>query len=189
MQDSQTYRPPITLYYEKINQLKHDIAPDTSTYRRIIASLYDGDSIFTLADATALRAKIGHVAEKIDAYSKAILTLECAKGSREEALKKSVRLACIQYIKDEMLSLDPLPLESEIHELQAKRKRETEQRIERERRINMERWEQANEAKSDFHESSTNTGSNFASGVRNNAVLCFEMYLFQFPFVVCGRIN
>lgn len=166
MQDSRTYRPPITLYYAKIDQLKRDISPDTVMYSRIIASLYDGDSIFTLADASALRAKIGHVAEKIDAYSKAILTLECAKGSREEALKKSVRLACIQYIKDEMLSLDPLPLESKIHELQAKRKRETEQRIERERRINMERWEQANnEAKPDPHEMSTSTGGHFASGV------------------------
>lgn len=167
MQDSRTYRPPITLYYAKIDQLKRDIAPDFLTYTRIIASLYEGDSIFTLADASALRAKIGHVAEKIDAYSKAILTLECAKGSREEALKKSVRLACIQYIKDEMLSLDPLPLESEIHELQAKRKRETEQRIERERRLNMERWEQANnEAKFDPHEMSK-PGGNCASGVRN----------------------
>lgn len=172
MQDSQSYRPPITLYYDKIKQLKKDIAPDTVTYTKMITSLYDGDSIFTLSDAGALRAKIGHVAEQIDAYSKAILTLEFQRGSREEALKKSVRLACIQYIKDEMLSLDPLPLESEIIKRQEKRKRETEQRIERERRLAMERWEREStnnsiyDSFSDSHSTSIKPSSNSsASGV------------------------
>lgn len=183
MQDIQSYRPPITMYYDKIQQLKKDISPDTATYKKMINSLYDGDSIFTLADASALRAKIGHVAEKIDAYSKAILTLEFQRGSREEALKKSVRLACIQYIKDEMLSLDPLPLESEIMERQEKRKRETEQRIERERRLAMERWEKEaaiansniNDSFSDSQMTHTKTGNSSASGVSIRQSIWYKM--------------
>lgn len=141
MQDSQSHRPTISIYYNKIQELKKSIAPDIPMYIKMIASLYDGDSIFTLADASALRGKIGIVAEKIDAYSKAILNLPCQLGSREEALKKSVRLAAVKYIKDEMLSLDPLPPENEIKERQQRRKMETEQRIERERRLMQESME------------------------------------------------
>lgn len=167
MQDAQMYRPPITMYYAKIDQLKRDIAPDTVTYTRMIASLYDGDSIFTLADASALRAKIGRVAESIDTYSKSVLTLETERGSREEALKKTLRLACIQYIKDEMLSLEQLPLEEDIAARQLKRRRETEQRIERERRLAMERWERevAGGGAVEQQHSSSAGPSSFASGV------------------------
>lgn len=138
MQESRTSRPPVTLYYEKIEQLKRDIQPDTKTYEKIIDRLYEGNAIYTLADASALRAKIGCTAELIDAYSKKVLSLQCPEGSREESLKKSIRLACIKYIKEELLTLSPLPLEDEIKRLQIKRKQETEQRIERERRLALE---------------------------------------------------
>lgn len=138
MQDSRTYRPPVTLYYEKIEQLKREIAPDTKMYEKIIDRLYEGDSIYTLSDASALRAKIGRTAELIDAYSKYILSLQCPAGSREEALKKAIRLACIKYIKEDLLTLRPLPLEDDIKRLQEKRRTETEMKIERERRLAME---------------------------------------------------
>ena len=138
MQDSRTSRPPITLYYEKIEQLKRDIEPDTKMYEKIIGRLFDGDAIYTLADASALRAKIGRVAEMIDAYSKKIQSLKCPEGSREEALKKAIRLACIKYIKEELLTLSPLPLEDEIKRLQEKRRMETELKIQRERRLALE---------------------------------------------------
>ncbi|XP_031627875.1 rabenosyn-5 [Contarinia nasturtii] len=143
MQDSRTFRPPVTLYYEKIEQLKRDIAPDTKMYEKIIDRLYEGDSIYTLSDASALRAKIGRTAELIDAYSKSILSLQCAAGSREEALKKAIRLACIKYIKDDLLTLSPLPLEDDIQRLQDKRRMETEMKIERERRLAMEAIERS----------------------------------------------
>lgn len=138
MQDSRTSRPPVTSYYDKIEQLKKDIAPDTKMYEKIISRLFEGDAIYTLTDASALRAKIGRTAEMIDAYSKSILSLQCPAGSREEALKKAIRLACIKYIKDELLTLSPLPLEDEIKRLQEKRRMETEMRIERERRLALE---------------------------------------------------
>lgn len=138
MQDSRTHRPPITAYYDKIQQLKSDILPDTKMYTKIVDRLMEGDSIYTLADATALRAKIGRTAEMIDTYSKGILSLQYEHGNREAQLKEAVRLACIKYIKEELLSLSALPPESTIQQLQAKRKQETEMRIERERRLAME---------------------------------------------------
>lgn len=138
MQDSRMYRPAISLYYDKIEQIKTEIQPDRKMYEKIVNRLYEGDVIYTLADATALHAKIARMAELIDAYSKKAMTIPCPEGSRAEQLKKSIRLACIQYIKEELLSQSALPKEEEILRLQKKRQQETQQRIERERRLALE---------------------------------------------------
>lgn len=166
MQDSRTYRPPVTLYYDKIEQLKRDIAPDTKMYEKIIDRLYEGDAIYTLTDASALRAKIGRTAEMIDAYSKSILSLQCLAGSREEALKKAIRLASIKYIKDELLSLSALPLEEDIKRLQNQRRMQTEMKIERERRLAMESIER-NEMLGAPVAVTKSRIDNVASGVKN----------------------
>lgn len=168
MQDSRTCRPAITTYYEKIEDLKRGIAPDIKMYEKIVGRLYEGDAIYTLADASALKAKIGRIAEQIDAYSKAILSLQYPHGSREESLKKSIRLACIQYIKNEMLSMSPLPAEEEIRSLQMKRKQQTEMRIERERRLALEAVERSEMANTSGAFVSSNSKAGIAaSGVRN----------------------
>lgn len=186
MQDSQSHRPTITIYYDKIQELKKSIEPDIPMYMKMIASLCDGDSVFTLADASALRGKIGFVAEKIDSYSKAILTLPCASGSREEALKKSVRLACVKYIKDEMLSLDPLPAEEEIQDRQRRRKMNAEQRIERERRLMqqaMEKYELPAGVTNDRSTGTTPIDRSFASGVSVLGLVGFYIIVFVMSFV------
>ncbi|GAB0099419.1 rabenosyn-5 [Sergentomyia squamirostris] len=147
MQDRATFRPMITRLYDRIQELKREINPDIPMYRKMVDSLYEGDSIFTLADVSALRSKIGRVAEQVDNVSKGILALPTPQGSRAEALKKALRLACVAYIKDEMLSLPQLPLQEEIERHQRKRREETEMRIERERRLAaeaLERYEQQN---------------------------------------------
>uniref|UniRef100_A0A0K8TKD5 Putative fyve finger-containing protein n=1 Tax=Tabanus bromius TaxID=304241 RepID=A0A0K8TKD5_TABBR len=164
MQDSRTHKPPISLYYEKISELKKEIGPDIKMYNKIIKSLYEGDAVFTLSDAGALRAKIGHVAEKIDSISKAIMSLPAPEGSRDHALKKSIRLACVQFIKEEMLSIPPLPLEEKIKELQEKRRMEVEQKIERDRRLAMEAYEKYGGSNSPSNSRRQTENSSFASG-------------------------
>lgn len=146
MQDSRTYRPPICLYYDRIEQLKRDVSPDCRMYQKMIASLLDGDTVFTLADAGALRAKIGRTAESMDSFSKAILTLECERGSQPDRLQRFVRMACVQYIKEQMLDLSPLPSAEVVEAKQKRRRQEAEQRIERERRLAMEHWERSQAA-------------------------------------------
>ncbi|XP_055912783.1 rabenosyn-5 [Eupeodes corollae] len=141
MHDSRTCRPPTSVIYDEIQQLKKNILPDIDMYLKIINSLYSGDSIFTLADASALRGKIGQVAEIVDLKSKKILMLPCQEGTREEAMKKSIRLSCVQFIKERMLSIPPLPGEVEIKKIQDKKRMETEQRIETERRLALEAYE------------------------------------------------
>ncbi|EDV31733.1 uncharacterized protein Dana_GF15504, isoform B [Drosophila ananassae] len=146
MHESRTCRPLLMQVYEQIRQLQKEVTPDLDMYLKIINSLNDGDTIFTLADAGALRGKIGQVAEAMDMRSKRILAIFCEPGSREEALKKAIRLGCIKTIKDRMLSLPPLPDEEYIRQMQERRRRETEQRILTEQRMAMEAFERRNQA-------------------------------------------
>ena len=175
---NQTVRTPITIYYDKIQQLKSEVTPHLATYSKMIKSLYEGDSDYTLAEAGVLRAKIGHIAEKLDEYSKAMLTLERGPNkTRQYDLKKFIRLACVKFIKDQMLCLEALPLESDINERQRKRKQETEQRIERERRLAMEQWERNEGNRSDVSEYTQTDSRNFASGVSLHFFYAFSILL------------
>lgn len=135
MQDSRTYRPKIVEIYEKIQNLKKEILPELPVYMKIINSLYEGDSIFTLQDAGALRTKIGRGAELIDTLSKSITLIPCEEGSRNENLKRAVRMECIRLIKDDLLSIPPLPVNEVIEKIRAQKKQEIEMMIERDRRL------------------------------------------------------
>ncbi|CRK90419.1 CLUMA_CG004163, isoform A [Clunio marinus] len=164
MQDSRSVRPPIYNLYEKLEKIKKDVAPDLIMYEKIITSLYDGNSVYTLADAGALRGKIGHSAEILDDLSKKILGQKCAKGSREEALQKSIRLAAIKFIKENMLTLPPIPLEEEIKKIQQKRITEFNQKIERDRRLAQEAFERYDlSGNAGFPATSRTTGSAMTS--------------------------
>ncbi|KAL1398041.1 hypothetical protein pipiens_009273 [Culex pipiens pipiens] len=162
MQDSRSDRPPVTKLYEKLLQEKREITPDIPMYEKIIGSLYEGDAIYRLSDASALREKIGRAAERIDNISKAILALPFPQGSREESLKKSIRLSCIAYIKEQMLSTPPLPAEDEIKKIQARKKQETARRIERERRLALEAYERY-ELQSESYATNGSSSSSTAS--------------------------
>lgn len=132
---------PIKQYYEKVQEIKKQIEPEIPVYNMIINSLYEGDSIYTTQDASALRGKILREAERIDDISKRILAIQSPQGSREESLKKAIRLAMIRYIKEQLMIIPEIPLEEEIKRLQVKRTRDLKQRIERERRLALEAYE------------------------------------------------
>lgn len=141
MQDGRLAKPFITKLYERIETLKKEVMPDIAMYEKIITSLYKGDSVYTIADASALRGKIGSIAELLDDLSKKALTLKAQQGSREEALHKSLRMAVIKFIKEYMLELPQIPVEDEIKKIQQKRVMEMNQKIERDRRLAQEAFE------------------------------------------------
>uniref|UniRef100_A0A336MSC3 CSON006457 protein n=1 Tax=Culicoides sonorensis TaxID=179676 RepID=A0A336MSC3_CULSO len=132
---------PIKKYYEKVQEIRKEIEPEIPIYNKIINSLYEGDSIYTIQDASALRGKILREAERIDDISKRILAIASPQGSREESLKKAIRLSMIRYIKEQLMNIPEIPLEDEIKKLQTKRTQELKQRIERERRLALEAYE------------------------------------------------
>lgn len=179
-QDSRNARPQIVQIYERIQELKKDIRPDTISYSKIVNKLFSGDSVFTLQDASVLRARIGRAAESIDALSKKIVELPTRQGSREETLKKCVRLACIAYIKDEMLSLPQLPQEAELKRIQAERRMETEMRIERERRLAAEAFERqavtnGGQMNGQLEQMGAGAQGSATGGVNNLIKFCFSV--------------
>lgn len=195
MQDSRTFKPPIVHLYNDIQELKKEIKPDIEIYIKMINSLYDGDSIFTIADVSKLKAKIGRVAELIDLKTKQILALPPSsqiqqqhqvQHTREDALKKAIRMACVKYIKDEMLSIPPIPVEEEIRKIQEKRRKETEQRIERERRLALEAYEKYGLVESNTMVHGGN--SNFASGVSEEDKFFSINYNYYYFLTFCGCI-
>lgn len=168
-QDSRNIRPMIIKFYDRIQELKKEIRPDMVSYGKIVNKLIDGDSVFTLQDAGALRAKIGRTAEMVELLSKKILEIPTQTGSRVETLKKFIRLACIAYIKEDMLSLPQLPNEEELAKIQSARRMDTEMRIERERRMAAEAFERAEqEAAGSSSEIKGNTSGGASAGVRQS---------------------
>lgn len=165
MHESRTCRPPITIVYADIQKLRKNVMPDIDTYLKIIGSLYEGESIFTINDASVLRGKIGQVAEAIDVLSKRILAISCEPGTREESLKKSIRMSCIQLIKEKMLSLPPLPKEEDIRKIQERKRMEAELRIATERRQALEAYERYGLASAGNSNQSNSQRSDYAQGV------------------------
>lgn len=165
MHESRTCRPLITHIYADVQKLRKNVIPDIEMYLKVIGSLYEGESIFTLNDASALRGKIGQVAEAIDILSKRILGITCELGTREDSLKKAIRLSCIQLIKEKMLSLPPLPKEEEIRKIQERKRMETELRIATERRQAMEAYERYGLATASNSEQSSLRSGDYAQGV------------------------
>ncbi|CAO1376245.1 unnamed protein product [Diamesa serratosioi] len=141
MQDSRSVKPMITKLYDRIESIKKEVMPDLVMYEKIVNTLYLGDSVYTINDATLLRGKVGKMAEILDSLSKDMLQIKCQKGSREESLQKSIRLGCIKFIKENMLSIHPIPLEEEIRKIQEERISKLSHTIERDRRMAQEAFE------------------------------------------------
>ena len=67
--------------------------------------------------------------------------IKVQKGSREESLQKSIRIGSIKFIKENMLTIAPIPLEEEIKRIQQLRIQELSMKIERDRRLAQEAFE------------------------------------------------
>lgn len=141
MQDARTLRPPICDKYDRIRPLKEALGPDCVAYGNVVEKLLAGETIFTLADAVALRARITDTADRLSTASREIAELEVAEGSMAQRLQRTVRQGCMQCIEQHMLQLVALPTKALVEERQRKRKIEEQQRVERERRLAQEEYE------------------------------------------------
>ncbi|CAO1323832.1 unnamed protein product [Diamesa tonsa] len=166
MQDSRSVKPMITKLYDQIESIKKEVMPDLRMYDKIVNTLYLGDSVYTINDASLLRGKVGKMAEILDQLSKDVLQIKCQKGSREESLQKSIRLGCIKFIKENMLSIHPIPLEVEIKKIQEERISKLSHKIERDRRIAQEAFERYELGGSSSNAASSSTKSKPSSTMK-----------------------
>lgn len=112
----------------------------------------EGETMYDLEDAQTLRLKLGKLGENIDATSKRILVLgapkdteEAAPQGQEQRLYQMVRTSAMIFLKEELLSLQPLPTPEEYATLQEERQKKIEARIAYERQLEEEQREKSKE--------------------------------------------
>ncbi|XP_077290077.1 rabenosyn-5 isoform X2 [Arctopsyche grandis] len=141
LQESRNSKTILVTGYEQMRSIMEQATPAVAMYSKMCSSLMDGETAYHLADVSILKSRIAKYAEGIDSLSKDIAALQIAQaGSRTSKLQMAIRQAATHFIKEELVSLPPVPSETEINEIRRIKREETEKRIELERRqmqINM----------------------------------------------------
>lgn len=109
--------------------------------------------MYGLEDAQSLRVKLAKLGENIDAASKKILVLGVKKNAedsqeslgQELRLYQMVRTSAMIFLKEELLTLQPLPSAEEYAVLQEERQKRIEARIAYERQLEEEQREKLKE--------------------------------------------
>lgn len=124
----------------------HDVTERTCETSR------EGETMYSLEDAQTLRLKLAKLGESIDATSKRILVLgvqkdaeEGAPPSQEQRLYQMIRTSAMIFLKEELLTLQPLPTPEEYAALQEERQKRIEARIAYEKQLEEEQREKSKE--------------------------------------------
>ncbi|XP_078033905.1 rabenosyn-5 [Augochlora pura] len=134
-------KPILCQFYEKMKAYMEEASEHIEMYTKMWKSLSQGESTYNLEDAQALRLKIAKLGENIDLISKRISVLgtKCVENppqAQEVRLHYMVRISAVTFLKEVLLSVQPLPT-PELYakyqqkrqlELEAKRQLEEEQR-------------------------------------------------------------
>jgi rabenosyn-5 len=118
-----------------------------------------------LEDAQSVRVRLAKLGENIDATSKRILILGGKKNTQEELqetqerevrLYQMVRTSAMIFLKEELLTLQPLPSVEEYAALQEERQKKIEARIAYERQLEEQREKPKEQRKRDTWNSDNN---------------------------------
>lgn len=132
-----------------------------------------------MEDAQTVRVKLAKLGENIDATSKRILVLGGKKSTQEEPqemqgqelrLYQMVRTSAMIFLKEELLTLQPLPSVEEYATLQEERQKRIEARIAYERQLEEQREKPKEQRKRD----TWNLDSN--PPVKTNQVISLVIY-------------
>lgn len=132
--------------------------------------------MYDLEDAQTLRIKLAKLGENIDTTSKRILvfgtktdTEEPSQG-QELRLYQMIRTSAMIFLKEELLTLQPLPTAEEYAALQEERRKRIEARIAYERQLEEEQHERPKEQRK---KETWNLDSN--PSVKNNQVIHIDV--------------
>ncbi|XP_012542286.1 rabenosyn-5 [Monomorium pharaonis] len=149
MQKAKQFDKPIVCeFYEKMREYMSEASQHLTMYNKMWESLKEGETTYSLEDAQSLRVKLAKLGENIDITSKRILVLGVKKNTEnlmQEALGQELRLyqmvrtSAMIFLKEELLTLQPLPSVEEYTALQEERQKRIEARIAYERQLEEER--------------------------------------------------
>ncbi|XP_014477035.1 PREDICTED: rabenosyn-5 [Dinoponera quadriceps] len=153
MQKAKQFDKPIVCqFYEKMRDYMGEATKHLAMYNKMWKSLKEGETMYSLEDAQTLRLKLAKLGENIDATSKRILVLgtpkdtdQAAPPGQEHRLYQMVRTSAMIFLKEELLTLQPLPTPEEYTTLQEERQKRIEARIAYERQLEEEQREKSKE--------------------------------------------
>ncbi|XP_012217489.1 rabenosyn-5 [Linepithema humile] len=155
MQKAKQFDKPIVCeFYEKMREYMNEASQHLAMYNKMWESLKEGEAMYDLDDAQSLRVKLAKLGENIDATSKRILVLGVKKNTEAELqgaqgqelrLYQMVRTSAMIFLKEELLTLQPLPTTEEYAALQEERQKRIEARIAYERQLEEEQREKPKE--------------------------------------------
>lgn len=154
MQKARQFNKPIVCeFYEKMREHMSEASQHLAMYNKMWESLKEGETTYGLEDAHSLRVKLAKLGENIDATSKRILVHGVKKDTvdSQEALGQELRLyqmvrtSAMIFLKEELLTLQPLPSPEEYAALQEERQKRIEARIAYERQLEEEQRERPKE--------------------------------------------
>ncbi|KAL6440092.1 hypothetical protein ACFW04_003013 [Cataglyphis niger] len=154
MQKAKQFDKPIVCeFYEKMRGYMSEASQHLAMYNKMWESLQEGETTYDVEDAQALRVKLAKLGESIDATSKKILILGMKKNTadsqeiqgQELRLYQMVRTSAMIFLKEELLTLQPLCSAEEYAILQEERQKRIEARIAYERQLEEEQREKLKE--------------------------------------------
>ncbi|RZF35179.1 hypothetical protein LSTR_LSTR012384 [Laodelphax striatellus] len=135
MKESRKCKPIICQLYEKLVECREQADEHAAMYIKMSNSLSEGETVYSLNDAQALRMTIVKLAESIDVISGKILNLDGPPegGSASVRLQKSVRMATTAYLRTQLLRLPSLLSESDYKYAQFRRRQQIQAKIQEEK--------------------------------------------------------
>lgn len=148
--------------------------------------------MYGLEDAQSLRVKLAKLGENIDATSKRILVLGVKKDTvdsqevlgQELRLYQMVRTSAMIFLKEELLTLQPLPSAEEYVALQEERQKRIDARIAYERQLEEEREKPKEQRKKDTWNLDSNPSLKTNQVIRTNELADNQKFEIIIAFIV-----
>lgn len=137
--EQRTAVPIVVQMYQRMKNFMEEAESLIPQYYRMVDSLQEGQSNYTLGEVQALRVKLTKIAENVDLISRKIGALGTQDGGpvgpspRALQLQGCVRLAASHFLRQHMLGLPTPPSQEELARLQGARREKLQQRIQREK--------------------------------------------------------
>jgi rabenosyn-5 len=129
--------------YEKLCQLITQISNLSPSYKRMAASLKNGESMYTLEAAIQLRKKLSSLQSEIQSLSERIEKwglqgdpLASKPTPRELILRGNIRYSAIAALQETVMDLPELPDNEEYQKLKEEHKEKVRRQIEEEKEVN-----------------------------------------------------
>lgn len=125
--------PELVKYYSHLQKLLVQGSEMSEKYRKMAASLHNGESTYQLEEVKVLRLHVLKAAETVDAVSKKIASLP-VQDPKTETLQNRIRISAVNFVKETLVGLPSAPTPEEFEKIKVHKAQEANKRIEEEKK-------------------------------------------------------